>query len=125
MKKRQAARYNARIGQLMVEFLEYYQTHEQLLEEGENSWDLDEGLEYFGSEQGLTLSETYQIAMMLNEQRYPIDPSTFHPDYVEGESAAPGELEGLEQQFKRTVHDDYEDALNRTGLKTHIEFMSQ
>ena len=102
----QVAKYDPRIGDLFVEFIDYYNNEMSELQ------DISDGLEDFGGDLGLALGDTYQIALMLREHGYAIDPVAFHPDQVAGEPPEPGELQGLEQQYQtRSVYDDYEDAL--------------
>ena len=124
MKKRATSKYNPRIGQLIVDFLEYFGKHE---EESMDVWDLDEALQYFGTSQNLKSTETYRIAMQLYSQGYPIDPVEFHPDYIsEGERKEIPSVDSLNSDIKqRTIFDEYKDALMRQDYeKAHIIFES-
>jgi len=108
---KKAAKYSQRIGNLVIDFVDYYDAHEQLLQEGEEPWDLDEALEYFSYQQKLSPNDTYLIALQLKEQDYPIDPATFHPEHIPEDER---EDIVLEDQFqKHSIFDKYTEALQR------------
>jgi hypothetical protein len=71
--KREAAKYNQRIGDLVVKFVDYMQTAD------ENPTD---ALEIFSIQNALSANEAYQMALYLNKQGYQVDPLVFHPDYT-------------------------------------------
>ena len=106
-----AAKYSQKIGNLVVDFVDYYDAHEQLLQEGDEPWDLDEALEYFSAEKQTSPNETYQMALYLKEKGYLIDPITFHPEYIPEDEK---EEIFIEDQFqKHSIFDKYTEALQR------------
>jgi len=105
-----AAKYNQKIGNLVIDFVDYYDAHEKLLQE--EYWNLDEALEYFSNERRLPPNDTYQMALQLKEQGYTIDPITFHPEYIPEDEK--GEEIFVEDKFqKHSIFDKYTDALQR------------
>jgi len=121
MDSRAAAKYSPRIGNLVINFIDFYTSHEQLLQEGEESWDIDEALEYFAMEKHLSPGDVYQVSLYLKDQEYPIDPLTFHPDYIpEDEKEV-----AVDQSQTHSVFDEYNKALQRQQYeKAHQIFKS-
>jgi len=107
MKKSAAARYSPRTGELLVEFLDWFYAREQLLEEGQEPWDLDEALEYFGMEKNLAPYELYQVAVYLSKKGYPIKAEEFHPEAIPSDEEEVS-LEGIAQN---SIFDKYFNAI--------------
>ena len=70
---KKAVKYNQRIGDLVVKFVDYMQTADETP---------TDALEIFGIENALSANETYQMSLYLKQQGYQIDPLIFHPDYT-------------------------------------------
>jgi hypothetical protein len=105
--KKLATKYSPRIGELLVEFLDWHYVREQMLEEGQEAWDLDEALEYFGMEKKLTPYELYQIATYLSKKGYPIKAEKFHPETIPSDE----EEVSIEDIAQKSIFDQYFNAI--------------
>lgn len=106
------AKYNQRIGDLVVKFIDYFRLRQQSPLEGEDTLSVGEALEQFSLSNVLTAGEAYQIAQYLRGQNYDIDPLAFHPQYDSEEK-------------DQSVFGEYNDALTRGEYeKAHRIFES-
>lgn len=111
MKKTAAKRYNPRIGDLTINFLDWFAAQEQTIEEGQESWSIDEALEYYSIDKKLSPNDTYQIAVYLGKQRYPIKAEEFYPETILSDKQSDPLTTDLSQYSGGSVFDKYFSAI--------------